>query len=67
MQVRIRYDYEVESALLCEAPLDRLDDVLPTVKRWGINGDNLSLCGQIAYDDTRREAYFEVIICTEGT
>jgi hypothetical protein len=72
MQVRIRYDYEAESAPLCEAPFDRLDEVIPTIKRWGLwasSGGLETYChcltAQFSYDEDRKEAFFEVIINTD--
>lgn len=70
MQVRIRYDFELNPTPLCEAPLNMLDDVIPTIKRWGLytgadrdEARTESLSGQIVYDGD--EAYFEVVINTD--
>lgn len=63
-EVRIRHEYEVTGANLTSVPFDKLDDVIPTLKAWGIGGDyeDGELSGSFQYYATTNEAFFEVII-----
>jgi hypothetical protein len=67
MEVRIRRASEASSRHLTTTSLDKLDQVIPTLNRWGIKGpgvpDDADLVGQVWIDgqyDGR--AFFEVII-----
>ena len=69
MEVRIRRASEGKSKHLTTSSLDKLDAVIPTIKRWGIAGGDLDteLTGQIWVDETQDSmdgghAYFEVVI-----
>ena len=71
MEVRIRRASEGSSKHLTTTSLDKLDAVIPTIKRWGIadiDGDlDGLLSGQFWVDETQDtmdggRAYFEVVI-----
>jgi hypothetical protein len=72
MEVRIRRASEGTSKHLGEVAFDALDEVIPTIKRWGIADVDmpLDLTGQFWVDDTSDSmdvgsAYFEVVINDE--
>jgi hypothetical protein len=72
MEVRIRRASEGTSKHLTTTELGKLDDVIPTIKRWGIADVDLSadLTGQFWVDETDGmdggSAYFEIVINDES-
>ncbi|OZD65126.1 hypothetical protein CH263_13360 [Rhodococcus sp. 06-1059B-a] len=66
--VRIRHIDAAEGAELGTVALDEIDDVIPMLKRWGVNVstegvvDANSLSGQFDYDPATNTAVFEVLI-----
>jgi hypothetical protein len=69
MEIRIRRASEGTSKHLTTSSLDKLDAVIPTIKRWGIAdvAATTELSGQIWVDPTEDSmdagrAYFEVVI-----
>ena len=70
MEIRIRRASEGSSKHLTTTSLDKLDAVIPTIKRWGIADvdSHAPIIGQIWVDETQDSmdgggrAYFEVVI-----
>ena len=65
VDVRIRHEYAVDPVHLCAWPLNQLDALIDTVKKWGVADHDGDLCGQFVVDDTRG-AYFELVLAAEG-
>ncbi|WP_353107795.1 hypothetical protein [Gordonia sp. (in: high G+C Gram-positive bacteria)] len=69
-EIRIRHELDLQAPVLGDIPLDQIDTVIPTIKRWGLTGDdgNINpdrLSGVFRYDAEGNEAYFEVMIEAE--
>ena len=66
MEVRIRRASEAGSKHLTTSSLDKLDQVIPTIRRWGIAGadPDMALVGQFWVDDSEDggRAFFEVVM-----
>lgn len=61
IEIRIRREWSAKAVHLCDAMLDDLDEVLSTVKAWGIaDADGDDLFGQIVV--TESAAYFEIVV-----
>jgi len=69
MEVRIRRSSEASARHLTTTTLERIDKVIPTIERWGVEGEQgLSFTGQfVAGDEAGGGAYFEVIVCDDET
>jgi len=72
-EIRIRdFDYP-DGVSLGEIPFTQVDDVLPTLKKWGINmpGDGFidieRLSASFDYDPDKGTAVFEVMINEVGS
>jgi hypothetical protein len=64
IHVYLRREGERKGVPLCEWPADRLDDLIPTIKRWGIHDEiEPTLYGQFFLDDA--SAHFEVVIAED--
>lgn len=63
--VRIRHEDDIEARYLTDVPFAKLDTVIPTLRTWGIDGEDPELVGQFCYPIDGTDAYFEVIICRE--
>lgn len=75
IEIRIRHQDDWRSVRLMDWPSGGLDDVIPTLLRWGVSSDNSdgdSVCGtgndhllsgQFRHDGPA--AYFEIIIHEE--
>ena len=63
IEVRIRWESQTyaESRRLCAMPFDRLDEVIPLLKRWGVADARDEMSAQFVLDD-QVGAYFEVIL-----
>lgn len=63
VEVRIRHVDYGKGATLGYVDLLKVDDIIPTLKEWGIDDyDNEGLAGQFTYDPDERVAYFEVLV-----
>lgn len=65
IEVRIRPEEEPHAVRLCDWPVMRLDELIPTINRWGLycgglTGDESILSAQFVADE--KAAYFEVIV-----
>jgi hypothetical protein len=61
IEVRIRHEDDLKAVHLADVPFDELGTVIPTLSEWGVNGEDVFISGQFAYDPTHG-AYFEVLI-----
>jgi hypothetical protein len=64
IEVRVRHINEARGVHLCTWPSTQLDEVIPTLSRWGLNAADQSdisdtACGQFVVDESG--AYFEVM------
>jgi hypothetical protein len=70
IEVRIRHEYDANAVHLCTWPATELDDVIPTIKSWGLSGIGRDLdydpelTGTLVYSP--QGGYFEVIIHDGG-
>lgn len=58
--VKIRHEDDAEANFLADVPFADLDTVIPTIRSWGIEGEELEMSGQFV--NTPFGAYFEVIL-----
>lgn len=71
-EIRIRHELAGRGAVLGDVPLDQIDTVIPTIRRWGLydaDGDVQPgrLSGEFRYDADEEEAFFEVLIEAEAS
>ena len=70
IEVRIRHEYDIDAVHLCTWPSMELDQVIPTIKAWGLRSDDQELdvipelTGTIIYSSS--DSYFEVMIHADG-
>ena len=71
IEVWIRGEYEEHGRFLCHWPdVTTLDDVLPTIGRWGVNFEDRvyfqgDMSAQIEVNGTK--AYFEILLSDDGS
>ena len=65
MEIRIRRAGETSSRHLTTSSIDKLDQVIPVISRWGIAGEQPDMTGQFVIEQEDGRAYFEVVVSDE--
>ncbi len=63
--VYVRHEYDADAKYLADVPFEALDSVIPTIARWGIDGEQPELSGQFSCGEAG--VHFEVIIHADDT
>jgi hypothetical protein len=59
--IRIRHEDDTEARHLGDVPFADLDTVIPTIRTWGVDGEEYEMSGQFRYPEVG-DAFFEVVL-----